>query len=55
MDEILQLAYQKSLQSIVGQLDAIFTLQAQNEVLKAEKDALTAKVAELEKEDVLEV
>ena len=43
MDETLKLAYTKALQSIVGQLDAIFTLQAQNEIL-------TAKVAELEKE-----
>jgi len=43
MDEILKLAYQNALQSIVPQLDAIFTLQAQ-------KALLEAKVAELEKE-----
>jgi len=43
MDEILQLAYRKSLESIVGQLDAIFTLQAQNELQ-------AAKIAKLEKE-----
>ena len=43
MDEILKLAYTKALQSIAGQLDAIFTLQAQN-------DLLTVEVAELKKE-----
>jgi len=50
MDETLKLAYSKSLQSIVGQLDAIFTLQAKDELQTAKIEGLEAKVAELEQE-----
>lgn len=42
MDETLKIAYTKAIQSMTGQLDAIFTLQAQNEIQ-------AAKIVELEK------
>lgn len=50
MDETLKRAYQNALASIAGQLDAIFTLQAQNAILTEKNAKLEAQVAELLKD-----